>query len=322
MAEPLKFVALASSQVGPGTILDYVLQKTEAQVSAIYYEEPGRRPPAKPKADALASPSRSQRLRSHLALAPRMPRAYAFRLLKRLSGVGELEALSWCETVHPALLRLACGFAPPEPVHGRRLLRRLDDVARERDIPIIRVPSFNAEETLAKLRDDSPDVVLGLGTRILSAKLLALPRIGVLNGHSSLLPRYRGGTTEFWQLAHGETTTGVTIHWMAPRVDEGAICLQGSWPIPPGFDHRRLRLMSLFRRLDLWREVVDRLIAGEVPRIPQGPDSMPTFRHPSLDQLVAYYRHGRNPLAAADPPNEDPAPASKKAVENETRPAP
>jgi methionyl-tRNA formyltransferase len=169
----------------------------------------------------------------------------------------------------------------------------LGDVCRRDSIPLVGTDNVNGPEAIASIAADEPDVIIGLGTRILSKALLKIPRIGTLNAHSSLLPDYRGGTTEFWQMACGEVQTGVTIHWMVPRVDEGEICSQRRWPIPPGTDHHRLRLLSLFNRLEQWREVVEALLAGDVPRRRQPSAKTPTFRHPSLQQQYEFYCLGQ-----------------------------
>src|SRR5262249_23722665 len=186
------------------------------------------------------------------------------QLLGKACRVSELRALAWLERVSPRLLPWACGFELPRTGSDRPLLRRLSGVAREYGIPLVRTPSLNGEETVAGVPADAPDVVLGLGTRILSRRLLATARLGFLNAHSSLLPDYRGGATEFWQLTAGERETGVTIHWMAPEVDEGPVCAQKRWPIPPGFNHHRLRLMSFFYRLELLREGIRRVLNVEI----------------------------------------------------------
>jgi folate-dependent phosphoribosylglycinamide formyltransferase PurN len=112
--------------------------------------------------------------------------------------------------------------------------------------------------------------------------------LGALNAHASLLPAYRGTTTEFWQLAHGERETGVTIQRMAPRVDEGNIVVQERWPIPPGVTHWQLRRASLFLRIPAWRKAI-RLVAEGHRGTPQGRDSRPTFRQPDLIALHSYY---------------------------------
>ncbi len=70
--------------------------------------------------------------------------------------------------------------------------------------------------------------------RILPASLLALPRVGSLNVHPSLLPKYRGATPIQSAIAAGETETGVSIMLMDAGLDTGDVVLQQRVAIEPG----------------------------------------------------------------------------------------
>lgn len=295
MSEPIKFIALASPSLASGTILAHLLRSTPIKLAKVYVDlfedKRGKRKPG-PGRSKTRKLGRWQTARRHLALARVMPRVYFFRLLKRSLQISELRFLYWCERASPGFFRRMCGFPLPEQLPAHPWLHTFEEVVRKHSLPVVSVASLNAPEAVHGLRRDAPDVILGLGTRILKPEVLATARIGVLNAHSSLLPEYRGGATEFWQLVGGETETGVTIHWMHTQVDSGEICLQGRWPIPKGANHHQLRLMSLFYRLELWREVVQALIDGKVMRQPQGPSHTPTFRRPTLDQQYDFYCRG------------------------------
>jgi methionyl-tRNA formyltransferase len=67
--------------------------------------------------------------------------------------------------------------------------------------------------------------------RILPDWMLAAPRLGCINVHSSLLPKYRGAAPINWAIARGEVETGVTIMQMDAGLDTGAILLQRATPI-------------------------------------------------------------------------------------------
>src|SRR5881275_1575084 len=60
------------------------------------------------------------------------------------------------------------------------------------------------------------------------AEALAVPRIGCVNGHPSLLPRFRGPTPVAWAIRSGETRIGFTYHLMDEQFDTGPILAQGS----------------------------------------------------------------------------------------------
>jgi len=106
--------------------------------------------------------------------------------------------------------------------------------AEARGIPVIQPIKVKTDELSSQLRSWSPDLaVVAAYGRILPPAVLALPRLGCINVHASLLPKYRGAAPIQWALIEGETTTGVTIMRMNERMDEGDILLQRATPIAP-----------------------------------------------------------------------------------------
>jgi len=77
-----------------------------------------------------------------------------------------------------------------------------------------------------------PDLALCLGFPWkLTPEMLAVPRLGVVNSHPSLLPRYRGPFPVAWAIRRGETEIGMTFHRMDAELDTGAILAQKTIPI-------------------------------------------------------------------------------------------
>ncbi|MBW4657485.1 MAG: methionyl-tRNA formyltransferase [Drouetiella hepatica Uher 2000/2452] len=93
------------------------------------------------------------------------------------------------------------------------------------------------EEVLAQLRTAKADafVVVAYG-QILSQEILDMPRLGCINAHGSLLPKYRGAAPIQWSLYHGELETGITTMLMDAGMDTGAMLLKSVTPIAP-LDH-------------------------------------------------------------------------------------
>jgi methionyl-tRNA formyltransferase len=117
---------------------------------------------------------------------------------------------------------------------------------------------------------------------MLKAPLLALPRLGALNLHGSLLPRYRGRCPLNWVLIHGERETGVTLHYMEEKPDRGDLVAQKRLAITP-----EDTALTLFAKMtaaagDLIKETYPLLRSGQAPRVPQ-------------DQRQASYFGGRRP---------------------------
>jgi methionyl-tRNA formyltransferase len=84
------------------------------------------------------------------------------------------------------------------------------------------------------LRDSNPDaiVIIAYG-QIIPARLLGIPKLGWINAHASLLPKYRGAAPIQWAIANGETTTGVTTMRIDAGMDTGEMLLRGQIPIAP-----------------------------------------------------------------------------------------
>src|SRR6266478_9806266 len=88
------------------------------------------------------------------------------------------------------------------------------------------------EEVRAIFESISPDacVVAAYG-KILPVSMLAIPRLGCINVHASLLPKYRGAAPINWAIANGEIETGVTIMQMDVGMDTGAMLARRATPI-------------------------------------------------------------------------------------------
>ncbi|HEX8996509.1 MAG TPA: formyltransferase family protein [Ktedonobacterales bacterium] len=113
--------------------------------------------------------------------------------------------------------------------------RSLRDLAAASDAPLLSVSRLNDPVTLEALAAFEPDVIcVACFTRRLPPALLALPRLGCLNAHPSLLPCNRGPDPLFWTFHVGMTETGVTIHLMDARLDTGPIVAQSRTPLREG----------------------------------------------------------------------------------------
>lgn len=93
----------------------------------------------------------------------------------------------------------------------------------------------NNAEFRSRLKGIAPDaiVVVAYG-RIIPPWMLSLPRLGCVNLHASLLPKYRGAAPIQWAVAMGETVTGNTTMLLEEGLDTGPILVQQEIPIAPG----------------------------------------------------------------------------------------
>jgi methionyl-tRNA formyltransferase len=100
------------------------------------------------------------------------------------------------------------------------------------NLPVLQPKKLKDPEFMAALKSYAPElmIVVAYG-RILTHEILALPTVGFLNVHASLLPRYRGPAPINWALIRGDQETGVTIQWVKYEVDTGEVFLQERVPI-------------------------------------------------------------------------------------------
>ena len=165
-------------------------------------------------------------------------------------------------------------FSQPDRPVGRHQNKLqptpVKEYALSHNIPVFQPEKLRDGSALALLRELAPDlIVVAAYGRVLPDDILALPPMGCINVHSSLLPKYRGAAPINWAILNGEEETGVTIMDVAHDLDAGDILLQRSTPIDPLEDAPTLyaRLAKLGSELLL--EAVDGLEAGTILRTPQ-----------------------------------------------------
>jgi folate-dependent phosphoribosylglycinamide formyltransferase PurN len=117
---------------------------------------------------------------------------------------------------------------------ARRRPYSLSAVAREHGVAVRRCRDLHESPVFERLVEFAPDLLISFSCPYrLKLAVLALPRLGALNVHSSLLPAYAGVSTYVHVLADGQERTGVSVHVMTERLDAGPILAQREIAIPP-----------------------------------------------------------------------------------------
>ena len=155
--------------------------------------------------------------------------------------------------------------------------------AREKGLPVHTPASVNTPEWQERISRLAPDLILSVYYRnMISAQILALPRLGAFNLHGSLLPKYRGRAPINWAVLHGEPRIGMTLHRMVKKADAGAIVDQEGVAIGPrDTAEQAFRKVLPCARTVLARQI-DALLAGTAHETPQ-------------DEAQATYFGGRKP---------------------------
>lgn len=117
----------------------------------------------------------------------------------------------------------------------------LAEFARKLNLPLTKVNDFHSDEAIALLKAAEADLGILYGTNIVREGIFGMPRLGSINIHQGLAPLYRGGPTIFWELLNGEREVGITVHFVASKVDTGDIVLQKIVPLDYDFNVYGLR---------------------------------------------------------------------------------
>lgn len=137
-------------------------------------------------------------------------------------------------------------------------------------LPVLQPEKIKTAEFLATLTALAPAVIVVVAFgQFLPRELLALPPLGCVNVHASLLPRYRGAAPIHWAVMNGEPLTGVTTMHMDIGMDSGDMILKAEVTIGPddttGEVHDRLKALGA----EALAATLAALAAGTAPSTPQ-----------------------------------------------------
>jgi methionyl-tRNA formyltransferase len=156
---------------------------------------------------------------------------------------------------------------PDRPAgRGRKLAASpVKQLAAERGLPVLQPRSLKDPGSLSEFRALSPDVlvVVAYGL-ILPPPVLEIPRLGCVNIHASLLPRWRGAAPIQRAILAGDSETGVTIMQMDAGLDTGPMLLKRSCPIGPRENAAELHDRLSRLGADAVVEALPALAAGEL----------------------------------------------------------
>ncbi len=174
-------------------------------------------------------------------------------------------------------------FSPPDKRgEGMSIL------AEKSRIPFFRPGLMKEPEVYEAYVNLKPELaILAFVTDIIPEKFLAVPPLGTICYHPSILPRHRGASAINWALIQGDPRTGLTIFWVDQGIDTGPILLQKEVEIKPDDTTGSLYFNKLFPMgVDAMVEAVELIKKGNAPRIPQD-DSKATYEPPCDDRVAS-----------------------------------
>lgn len=179
---------------------------------------------------------------------------------------------------------------------------RTRDAAKERKIPVYEVVDLHSEDAIDLLGSADADLAVIFGTNIIKESVFSIPKLGSINLHQGLAPFYRGGPPVFWELFNGETEIGLTVHFVASKVDTGDIVLQRSFPLE--YDEKfglefedfinEYRAGLRDASAAMVAEAVGAIAAGHFDRIPQDTTLGTRYRLPTKKEKDEMRRRLKN----------------------------
>ncbi|MGL5685542.1 MAG: methionyl-tRNA formyltransferase [Vagococcus fluvialis] len=161
---------------------------------------------------------------------------------------------------------------PDRPVGRKKVLTPppVKEAALKHGIKVLQPEKISGSPEMEEIISLNPDLIVTAAFgQFLPETLLKAPKLGAINVHASLLPKYRGGAPVHYSIIKGDSETGVTIMRMVKKMDAGDMLSQKAIPISKTDD-----VGSMFDKLsllgkDMLLEMLPEFIAGNIKEIPQ-----------------------------------------------------
>lgn len=161
---------------------------------------------------------------------------------------------------------------PDRPVGRKKILTPppVKEAALKHGIKVLQPEKISGSPEMEEIISLNPDLIVTAAFgQFLPETLLKVPKLGAINVHASLLPKYRGGAPVHYSIIKGDSETGVTIMRMVKKMDAGDMLSQKAIPISKTDD-----VGSMFDKLsllgkDMLLEMLPEFIAGNIKEIPQ-----------------------------------------------------
>jgi methionyl-tRNA formyltransferase len=160
-------------------------------------------------------------------------------------------------------------FSHVDDPNERQWFGSVRQLAEAERLNIVTPDSPNTAQWIGAGAAEKPDFVFSFYYRYLLDKAwLGLPRLGALNIHGSLLPKYRGRAPVHWAIIHGESMTGASLHYMVEKPDAGALVDQQAVPILEDDTALEVSIKVADAAEQVLRRSLPLLIAGTAPSRP------------------------------------------------------
>jgi folate-dependent phosphoribosylglycinamide formyltransferase PurN len=174
-----------------------------------------------------------------------------------------------------------------------KLKRSIEAVARKHDVPFQRISNPNADNSVGVIESLDIDLIISYSCpSVFKPRLLKAAKLGCINLHCSLLPKYAGLLPSFWVLYYGEKDAGATVHYMDDKIDNGAILGQCTVPVSPGITMFELIHQTKAAGGALMAEIVERFRDGTVESVPNQVEKESYYTWPTAEEMRTFRHRG------------------------------
>ena len=177
---------------------------------------------------------------------------------------------------------------PPKPAgRGRKLINTpVAKCAENLDLNVMEIDNLHSEKTIQNLQKLNADVFTVVAYRILPKEIIAIPAMGSINLHGSLLPKYRGAAPIQWSLINGDRETGLTTFILQDKVDTGNVLQQKKISIDQDDNYGSLAKKMSNAGAELLVETMDEFEKGNLDPYAQDDFKATTARKISAEMTV------------------------------------
>ncbi len=156
---------------------------------------------------------------------------------------------------------------------------------------------INSQGFIEEWTKQDIDLIISVASSVIFKKpLIELPKMGCINIHHGLLPKYRGMLPNFWQMYNDEKSAGITIHRINLKIDDGEIILQEGLEILPGESLDQLIRKSKKMGAGLMIQAISQIKSGQVKMIQNDPLESSYYTFPNRNQVKEFIRRGKRIL--------------------------
>jgi folate-dependent phosphoribosylglycinamide formyltransferase PurN len=181
-------------------------------------------------------------------------------------------------------------------------LATLPGLAARYGARLVEAADVNDSSILAAVAEYAPDLVVVMNfDQILRKELIAIPRLGTLNVHPSLLPELRGPCPVIWALAQGRSKSGASIHLIENEaIDAGRLLAQAEIPIEATFSVAHTNMSLFLAGARHLRRTIDLFVADSKIGRPQSAGQASYLGFPTREDMAAFKATGRRLCRLSD----------------------